>query len=134
MVAQKKLRDHHHLRYLVVKKPFSTFCVTSQAEGANQGSPFNTYGHDSQAIIDKGMGRGDHQTPQEIGTKCGINGVMAISPIDHVTSLNPTTTINAINLNVSIASESNIATIPIPTKIWLELNTTFQLIKKRGNL
>ncbi len=29
----------------------------------------NTCGHDNQHIIDKGMGRGDHQTPQEIGTK-----------------------------------------------------------------
>jgi hypothetical protein len=73
-----------------MKKPFSILCVTSQAKGVDRGSPFNTSRHDSQPIIDEGMGRGDHQTPQEIGTKCGTNGVMAISPIEHVTSPNPT--------------------------------------------
>jgi hypothetical protein len=81
------------LKYLTTKKPFSTFYVTNQAEAANKGSHFKTFGHDNQPIIDKGMGRGDHQTPQEIGTKCGTSGVMAISPIEHVTSTNPTTTI-----------------------------------------
>jgi hypothetical protein len=48
----------------------------------------NTSRHDNQPIIDEGMGRDDHQTPQEIGTKCGTSGVMAISPIEHVTFLN----------------------------------------------
>jgi hypothetical protein len=51
------------LKYLVTEKCFPTFCVASQAEGANQGSFFNTFGHDSQLIIDKGMGGGDHLTP-----------------------------------------------------------------------
>jgi hypothetical protein len=41
----------------------------------------NTCGHDNQHIIDKGMGRGDHQTLQEIETKCGTSGVIAISYI-----------------------------------------------------
>jgi len=45
------------LKYLVAKKPFS------KVEGANQGSPFEKFGHDNQPIIDKGMGRSDHQTP-----------------------------------------------------------------------
>ncbi len=44
--------------------------------------------HDNQPIIDEGMGRDDHQTPQKIGTKCGTSNVMAISPIEHVTFLN----------------------------------------------
>jgi len=65
------------------------------------------------------MGRGDQQTPQEIGTKCGINGVMAISPIDHVTSLNPTTTIKAISLNVSIASKAILPLSQFPPKFGL---------------
>ncbi len=81
------------MKYLTTEKHFSIFYVTSQVEVANQGSPFKTSRHDSQPIIDEGMGRGDHQTPQEIGTKCGTNGVMAISPIEHVTSTNLTTTI-----------------------------------------
>jgi hypothetical protein len=41
----------------------------------------NTCGHDNQHIIDEGMGRVDHQTPQEIGTKCGTSGVITISHI-----------------------------------------------------
>jgi len=107
------------LRYLVAKKPFSTFCVTNQVEGANQGSPFNIFGHHSQPIIDKGMGRGDHQTPQEIWTKCGTSGVMAISPIEHVTSLNPTTTIKAISLTVCIASKTILPLSQFPPKFDL---------------
>ncbi len=35
----------------------------------------NTYGHDNQPIIDEGMGRNDHQTLEEIGTKCGTDGL-----------------------------------------------------------
>jgi hypothetical protein len=38
-------------------------------------------------IIDKGMGKGDHQTPQEFGTKYDTNGVIAISHVEHVTPL-----------------------------------------------
>ncbi len=66
----------------------------------------NTSGHDNQHIIDKGMGRGDHQTLQEIGTKCGTSGVMAISFIKHVTSPNPTTTTKVTILTLSIASKT----------------------------
>ncbi len=43
-----------------MEKCFSTFYVASQAKGANQDSFFNTYGHDCQLIIEKGMGGGDH--------------------------------------------------------------------------
>ncbi len=81
------------MKYFTTEKPFSTFYVTNQAEVADKGSLLKTSRHDSQPIIDKGMGRGDHQTPQEIGTKCGTSGVMAISPIKHVISTNPTTII-----------------------------------------
>ncbi len=66
----------------------------------------NTSRHDNQPIIDEGMGRNDHQTPQEIGTKCGTNGVMAISHVKHVTSPNPTTTTKVIILTLSIASKT----------------------------
>jgi hypothetical protein len=52
------------------------------------------------------MGRGDHQTLQEIGTKCGTNGVMAISPIEHVTSLNPSITTEVTILTLYIASKA----------------------------
>jgi hypothetical protein len=72
---------------IATKKPFSILYVTNQAEGADQGSSFNTSGHDNQLIIDKGMGKGDHQTPQEFGTKYGTNGVIAISHVEHVTPL-----------------------------------------------
>jgi hypothetical protein len=89
-----------------MEKPFSILCITSQAEGANQGSTFNTYGHDNQPIIYEGMGRGDHQTPQKIGTKCGTSGVMAILPIKCVTSPNATIIIEATSLIVSIAFEA----------------------------
>jgi len=34
-----------------------------------------TFGHDNQPIIGKGMGGGDHQTLEEIGTKCGTSSV-----------------------------------------------------------
>jgi hypothetical protein len=61
-----------------MKSFFSTLHATSQAKGVDKGSPFITSVDDSQPIIDKGMGGGDHQTPQEIGTKCGTSGVMAI--------------------------------------------------------
>jgi hypothetical protein len=60
------------------------------------------------------MGGSDHQTPQEIGTKCGTNGVMAISPIKHVTSPNPTTTIEAINLTIFVASETILPLSQLP--------------------
>jgi hypothetical protein len=65
----------------------------------------NTFRHDNQPMIDNKMGRGDHQTHQKIGTKCGTNGVMAISLIGHVTSLNPTTTTKVTILTLSIAFE-----------------------------
>ncbi len=119
------------MRYLATEKHFSTICVTSQAEGANQGSPFNTSGHDSQCIIDKGMGRGDHRTPQEIGTKCGTNGVMAISPIEHFTSPNPATTIEAINLIVFIASKAILPLCQFPPNFDLSEIQPFNQLGRR---
>jgi hypothetical protein len=62
--------------------------------------------HENQLVIDEGMGGGDHQTPQEIGTKCGTNGVMAISHVQHVTSPNPTTTTKVTILTLSITYEA----------------------------
>jgi hypothetical protein len=53
------------------------------------------------------MGGGDHQTPQEIGTKCGTTGVMAISLVKHVTSPNPTIATKATNLIIFVAFEAN---------------------------
>ncbi len=71
VVAQKKLWDCHSLKYLATKQPFSILYAINYAKGAEQGSPFNTSANDSQPIIDKNMGGGDHQAPQEIGTKVG---------------------------------------------------------------
>ncbi len=45
-----------------MKNLFPSLCVTSQAKGVDQGSPFITFVDDNQPIIDEGMGRGDHQT------------------------------------------------------------------------
>jgi hypothetical protein len=35
VVAQKKLKDCHQLKYFAMKKLFSILCVANQAEGAN---------------------------------------------------------------------------------------------------
>jgi len=71
-------------------------------------------------MIDERMGRGrDHQTHQEIGTKCGTSGVMAISLIEHVTSLNPTTTTKMTILTLSIASEVILPLSQLPPKFDL---------------
>jgi hypothetical protein len=79
----------------------------------------NTYGHDDQHIIEEGMGRGDHQTPQEIGTKCGTNGVMAISHVKHVTSPNPTTTTKMTILTLSFVSKTMLPLSWLPLKFDL---------------
>jgi hypothetical protein len=59
------------LKYLATKQPFSILYAINYVKGAEQGSPFNTSANDSEPIIDKNMGGGDHQAPQEIGTKVG---------------------------------------------------------------
>jgi hypothetical protein len=79
----------------------------------------NTSRHDSQPIIDEGMGGGDHQTPQEIKTKCGANGVMAISHVEHVTSPNPITTTKVTILNLFLASEVILLLSQLPPKFDL---------------
>ncbi len=79
----------------------------------------NTSRHDTQPIIDKRMGGGDHQTPQEIGTKCGTIDVMAISPVEHVTSLSPTTTIEVTILILSIASKAILPLSQVPLEFDL---------------
>jgi hypothetical protein len=62
VASQKKLQYYHRLKYLAMKNLFPSLCVTSQAKGVDQGSPFITFVDDNQPIIDEGMGRGDHQT------------------------------------------------------------------------
>jgi hypothetical protein len=65
------------------------------------------------------MGKGDHQTPSEIGTKCGTNSVIAISPIEHITSLNPTTTTKVTILTLSLTSETILPLSQLPPEFDL---------------
>jgi len=116
VVTHKKLRDCHQLKYLVAKSLFSTLCGTNQVEGVDQGSPFITSIDDNQLIIHERMGGSDHQTPLEIRTKCGTSGVMAISLIEHITSPNPTTTIEATILIVFVAFEAILPLSQLPLK------------------
>jgi hypothetical protein len=89
----------------------------------------NTSGNDSQPIVGEGMGGGDHQTPKEIGTKCGSIGVMAISLVEHVTSLNPTTTTKVTNLTLSITFEAILPLSQLPPKFNLNQIQPFNQLR-----
>jgi hypothetical protein len=103
------------LKYIATKSLFSTLCATSQAKGVDQGSPFIISIDDSQLIIDEGIGGGDHQTLQEIGTKCGTNyGVVAISLIKHIPSPNPKTIIKVNILTVYVTFEAILPLSQLP--------------------
>ncbi len=99
-----------------MKSLFSTLCATSQAKGVDQSSPFITSVDDSQPIIDKEMRGGDHQTLQEIGTKCGTSGVIIRN---NITSSNLTTIIEATILTIYIAFEAILQLSQLPPKFDL---------------
>jgi hypothetical protein len=76
------------------------------------------------------MGGGEHYTPQEIGTKCGTNGVMAISSVKYVTSPNPTTTTKAIILTISTASKGILPLSQLPPEFDLNQMQPLSQLKR----